>query len=256
MCKKLAREGFNVCIVSRTESKINEKLDEVRRECRAGDGSFQTMAVVADFTKLHTIEDYRTAISEKVKDLDVGVLVLNAGYVQQGPYAELYDSEVERHMTTNILHVAYTTKAMVGQLLERFETKGAKSAIVVVSSIMSTAPYSGLIPYSSSKIFASYFGHALGPELAGKADVIVYEPGGVATKMIRQADGQGDCVTIVPAMSADVCFRDIGIRQLTRGAYRHEVVAWMMEGFPLGPTQAAGAKNASGELAKDRAVQA
>ena len=29
-CKKLAREGFNICIVSRTASKINEKLDEIR----------------------------------------------------------------------------------------------------------------------------------------------------------------------------------------------------------------------------------
>jgi short-subunit dehydrogenase len=34
MAKKLAREGFNICIVSRTEKKINEKLDEVRNECR------------------------------------------------------------------------------------------------------------------------------------------------------------------------------------------------------------------------------
>ena len=30
MCKQLAEDGFNICIISRTESKINEKLDEIR----------------------------------------------------------------------------------------------------------------------------------------------------------------------------------------------------------------------------------
>lgn len=55
MCKKLAEEGFNICIVSRTESKINDKLAEIRRECRNGDESFKTLAVVADLSKLLTI---------------------------------------------------------------------------------------------------------------------------------------------------------------------------------------------------------
>ena len=49
MCKKLASEGFNICIISRTESKINEKLEEIRKECRDGDSSFKTLCVVADF---------------------------------------------------------------------------------------------------------------------------------------------------------------------------------------------------------------
>ena len=33
MCKKLAREGFNICMLSRTESKINAKLEEIKKEC-------------------------------------------------------------------------------------------------------------------------------------------------------------------------------------------------------------------------------
>ena len=49
MCKKLATEGFNICIVSRSEGKINEKLEEIRKECRNGDDSFKTMCLVADF---------------------------------------------------------------------------------------------------------------------------------------------------------------------------------------------------------------
>jgi len=50
ICKKLAREGFNICIVSRTQSKIEEKLIEITKECRDGDESFKTLCVVADFS--------------------------------------------------------------------------------------------------------------------------------------------------------------------------------------------------------------
>jgi len=58
MAKKLANEGFNICIISRTESKINEKLEEIKKECRPTDDTFKTLCVVADFSKLLTIQDY------------------------------------------------------------------------------------------------------------------------------------------------------------------------------------------------------
>jgi 17beta-estradiol 17-dehydrogenase / very-long-chain 3-oxoacyl-CoA reductase len=95
MCKKFANEGFNVCIVSRTQSKIEDKLQEIKKECRANDDSFDTRAVVADFSKLKTIADYKEAIGEKIKDLNVGILVLNAGWTQPGAFNDLEDWEVE-----------------------------------------------------------------------------------------------------------------------------------------------------------------
>ena len=114
MCKKLAREGFNICIVSRSESKIKEKLEEIRKECRNGDDSFKTMCLVADFWKLRTMEDYRKVVGEKLQDLDVGVLVLNAGFAHVGPFAEISDEELEKQVQVNANHVIYTAKAMVG----------------------------------------------------------------------------------------------------------------------------------------------
>ena len=73
---------------------------------------------------MFTIADYKSAIAEKVKDLDIGVLCLNAGYVYTGPYMLLNDNEVERHTTTNILHVAYTCKALIDQMDSRFDKTG------------------------------------------------------------------------------------------------------------------------------------
>jgi hypothetical protein len=40
--------------------------------------------VVFDFEKFTIIEDYKTAIADKVKDIDIAMLFLNAGYNQVG----------------------------------------------------------------------------------------------------------------------------------------------------------------------------
>ena len=41
-------------------------------------------------------------IGDKLKNFDVGVVVLNAGYVFKGPYIDLRDDEIERHICWNI----------------------------------------------------------------------------------------------------------------------------------------------------------
>ena len=37
------------------------------------------MYVVADFDKLETIDDYQTTIGDKLKEIDIAMLFLNAG---------------------------------------------------------------------------------------------------------------------------------------------------------------------------------
>lgn len=184
MCKKLAREGFNICIVSRSEKKINEKLQEIKKECRDGDESFETLCVVADFWKLRTIQEYRTVIADKLANIDVAVIVMCAGYTKLYPFAEVADDEVEKVIQINANHVAYTSKVMLKQLVDRYETKKVKSAIVIVSSLYSGVPMSGVTTYCASKSFATYMAEALHYETEGKVDIMSYRPGTVATKMV------------------------------------------------------------------------
>ena len=64
-------------MVARNKSKIDEKIAEIRAESP----SIETMSIIADFGNMLTIEDYQTSIADKLKDLDVSVLVVNAGFV-------------------------------------------------------------------------------------------------------------------------------------------------------------------------------
>ena len=53
------------------------------------------MGIVTDFTQMPTIDDYNRILGEKLKDLDIGVLIANAGVAYPLPFAELSNREVE-----------------------------------------------------------------------------------------------------------------------------------------------------------------
>ena len=68
---------------------MNQKLSEI-------EPSVKKMSIVADFHKLQTMEEYNQTIASKLKDLDIGVLVLNAGFGNVGSFEGHTTDEVER----------------------------------------------------------------------------------------------------------------------------------------------------------------
>lgn len=112
MCKNLAAQGFNICIVARDEKKMQEKCKEVEQAAiESGMTGIKTMSVKADFAALTTIEDYEKVASQ-LKDIDVGILVCNAGFGHMGPFKDIKASDVERLHSVNGTHVVYLIKAM------------------------------------------------------------------------------------------------------------------------------------------------
>ena len=73
ICHQMAAKGFNVCIIARTLSKMEQKLKEV------GKYNVKTRAVVFDFGELCQFSDYKTRIGDVLKDIDIAMLFLNAG---------------------------------------------------------------------------------------------------------------------------------------------------------------------------------
>ena len=107
MLKKLAGEGFNVCMIARNENKMEEKCRELEKENKV-----KTMYIVADFAKMETIEEYQK-VADQLKGLDVAIMVLNAGWGRFAPYVELTDDEVQDIVRINAVHVAYMAKVMI-----------------------------------------------------------------------------------------------------------------------------------------------
>ena len=78
-CDQLASDGFNICLVSRTRSKLEKVASDLERKHPA----IRTKTLVADFSGNHNIQYYEK-LMEQVKDIDVALLVLNAGIANDG----------------------------------------------------------------------------------------------------------------------------------------------------------------------------
>lgn len=143
------------------------------------------MYIVADLSKMLRVEDYKSTVAERLKDLDVGVLVANAGYGPKVIFEHMTDDIINTTMSLNVLHPAFLIRAMSDQLIKRKEVTGKKAALVVVSSIAANLP-GGL--YSSSKAFATNLAESLSFTMAEYVDVLSYEPGFVDTKMVKDHD--------------------------------------------------------------------
>ena len=110
LCYQLAQHGFNICMVSRNKAKVDIKLAEVAKKYP----NVQTLGIQGDFSKLHTLAEYRDFVSTSGLDkLDIGVLCLNAGVALMGPLDLVEDDKLEAMWTVTGLHNVFLLKALV-----------------------------------------------------------------------------------------------------------------------------------------------
>jgi 17beta-estradiol 17-dehydrogenase / very-long-chain 3-oxoacyl-CoA reductase len=222
-CRDLANQGFNICIIARNEAKMQEKLASIKAEALKNGKNIETRYVVADLADLTRYRDYQV-IADQLRDIDIGLLILNAGWTLMGPFKDLTPQEIEQTVTINALHPIYLLKALLNQLLARKK----RSGIVITSSGLGSVPVPGVISYSAAKAFSSYLGQALNIELRSKIDVISFECGEVSTKLLGNRKGFG---VITPPKATWGCLRDLGTYRVTNGAFRHEFLMSIMPSF-------------------------
>ena len=61
------------------------------------------MFIVADFTKMLTLDDYRRTIESRLRDLDVSMLILNAGMAATGPFEKIDEVNASNILTCNMM---------------------------------------------------------------------------------------------------------------------------------------------------------
>ena len=112
----------------------------------------------ADFSGNSNIEFY-SEIQKQVSKIEnnIGLVILNAGVGKDGPFSEVCATETQVELDTNVYHVALMAKKMLAGL----EARNSRSGLITVSSIASYIPIPGLISYSATKSFVTFFTQAL-----------------------------------------------------------------------------------------------
>ena len=202
-CRQLARDGFNICLVSRTESKLKAVI-----EGELSQFGVQLRYVIADFAQNSKMKYYDRIMSE-VQDIDVGLVIVNAGVANVGKVAEIEIEKLEQMLDVNVYQYSMLTHKFASRLEAR---KAAHSGIILLSSVTAHLPgaISG-VTYHASKVFVKYLAQAMAYESSlstgkrSKIDLLCLQPGFVKTKMIKFAEEKKLDFGVVPT---DTCVAD------------------------------------------------
>ena len=154
--KQLAGNGFNVLLVSRTQSKLDALAKEVEARYKV---KTQTLAVDASLLKDGDFD----RIKQAVEALDeVGVLVNNVGQSHDIPVS-FADTDVKEMQSIVDINVHFTLR-MTHICLPKLKQR--KSLILTMGSFGGYLPTPYLATYSGSKAFLETWSIALASELS------------------------------------------------------------------------------------------
>ncbi len=165
--RRLARDGWNVLLVARTESKLEMLCSELGR---ASDINAQYVAL--DLTD--TDAPAKLFEETKARGLEVEMLINNAGFGSMGDFLQL-DLERELEMVDlNIKALVALTYLFLGPMRER-----GRGSIINVASTAGFQPVPYMTTYAATKAFVLSFSDALWEEnRAYGVSVMALCPGG------------------------------------------------------------------------------
>lgn len=175
LARQIAADGMNVVVCARRRERLEALAGELEKE-----HGIATRVVVADLAR----REDQQALLAAVDDLEIGLLVNNAGVGYQGRF-DLQDGERLRQMVAlNCEAPLVLAHALVKKMCER-----GRGAVLFTGS---AAGYQALplhALYSATKSFDRILGEALWGELrAANVDVTVLDPGSTVSEF-QQAAG-------------------------------------------------------------------
>lgn len=139
--KELAKQGYAVTCVARSEEKLQNLVSEL------GDGH---SSIVADLTD----GDDLASVAENIRNTKYSLLVNNAGY---GIYERFGSTPLEK--IDNLIQLNISSLVELSHVFLESATNG--DALINVSSVLSLLPLPGCAVYSGTKAFVTNFTEAL-----------------------------------------------------------------------------------------------
>lgn len=176
LAEKLAGQGFDVIIVGSNSKHLSETVEYIQQK----HSSCNIVSLQADFSK--DSENVVNGIMERIKDLDISVLAVNAGYgaFESAAYPSKASLEMLNANVATNLKLFYSVFPIIAK---RGGEKNKKRGLVsFTSSSVSIMPTPFTTAYSSTKAYWDSFGEGLAAEAdCYGVDVVVILPGPVST---------------------------------------------------------------------------
>jgi hypothetical protein len=193
---RMAAERMNLVLVARRADRLQALADELGRK-----HGIQTRVVPQDLVAA----DAADRIAAAVRDLEIGVLINNAGFSSVGRFDRVPRERIVEMIQVNCVAVA----AMAHAFLPAMRARG-RGAIVIVASVAGYQPLGLAATYGATKSFDLMLAEALWAENAGSGvDVLAVSPGPVDTEFQAVA-GETPHPGIPPEQVVDEAFAALG----------------------------------------------
>jgi len=167
---ELASKGFNIVLVARRESKLNEVEKLIKRM-----SDVNVMIIVADLTTENGIN----SLKKETSSIEVGLLVNNAGREESGNF---FDISLESYITTLTLNCQTPLELTYHFGLKMRERQ--RGGIIFMSSMVSYQGVPYVANYAGTKAYNLIFAESVCAELKKyNIDVLVATPGFTKTEL-------------------------------------------------------------------------
>ena len=186
----LAGLGYNVILVARREDKLNELSDKLNNLY-----DVDCAVIPADLSEPQAAQKLFDLTQDK--NLEVDLLINNAGLLHNGYFTDLDLAEQERMIAVNVLALTSITHLFANNMATR-----GRGRILNISSLAGWMAIPNQNVYAASKAYVLSFTQALADEMTANnsgVSLTALCPGYTATKMMDNP-AQGATLRIPPTM--------------------------------------------------------
>lgn len=151
--KRLARDGYDLIIVARNQSRLEKSARELEKE-----HGVRVEVLAADLTRSEQCKK----VERHAAEAHLTLLVNNAGFGTVGPFHELDVEREEEEIRLNVIALVRLTRAVLPGMLQR-----NRGAIINVSSLAAMQPTPFNATYGATKAFVNSFTEAVAEEIRG-----------------------------------------------------------------------------------------
>ena len=215
-CYDFAQRGFNLIMISRKMDLLEKRKKEIELKFPKIDIKIAKI----DFIRIKN-EDFINQIQLITKDLDVSVIVANAGPGRFNDFNKLDYSDFEMTIQVNVRVYTYICRILIPRLLLRKH----KSAILFMSSGFETGNLPCANVYAGSKAYVMTLAKLLDLEYGKKIDVLSISLGEIEQEGYKPVDPCAPHAKNLPSQH----FRFLGKTVVTAGNWEHAFMNWFMD---------------------------
>ena len=173
--RQLSARGLNTVLVARRRERMDDLADRMREA-----HSVRTRIIPADLTE----ENACSRIAEETRDLEIGLLINNAGYGMSGAYHTCDPDRQVKMAVLNCVVPVLLTNAFLPPMRKR-----GRGGIIFLASTASYQATPYLTTYGATKAFNLMLGEGLWKEYRKEGiDVLALSPGFTRTEFAQVAD--------------------------------------------------------------------